>query len=297
MGIYLGTIGSIELTRKSLEGEKESVVNPSDVNDGSDRFSFDFDEGFLITGDLLELSTTDGTNLDFVDATGWENNTVQTSGNWYIYVDQLGGIKLYDSFVNALNGSTTGRVALSPIARDIPIRAGIRDRDSRLLAQVSSYELSTDREAVDVSTLNSDFREQYATLISGSGSLNAHWDYVADQTQEPAHYLLQLVLRTEIGSSFRAKCYLKNRNTTVFNGSFGANQANDSIWWEFDGLVTNSAVSFQPDGIIEARIDFVTTGAVRLKAELAPGDRVLQETGSNILLDQDGSSSLLIESD
>jgi hypothetical protein len=70
MGIYLGNIGSVELTRKSLEDSKESIVNPSDVNTDRDRFSFDFDEGYLINGDLVEFATTDGTDLDFVDATG-----------------------------------------------------------------------------------------------------------------------------------------------------------------------------------------------------------------------------------
>jgi hypothetical protein len=63
MGIYLGNIGNIELTRKSLEGSKESIVNPSDVNADRNRFSFDFDPSFLISGDLVELSTTDGTDL------------------------------------------------------------------------------------------------------------------------------------------------------------------------------------------------------------------------------------------
>jgi hypothetical protein len=41
MGIYLGQIGQIELTRKSGEGFKESVVNPGDVNANRNRFSFD----------------------------------------------------------------------------------------------------------------------------------------------------------------------------------------------------------------------------------------------------------------
>jgi hypothetical protein len=108
MGIYLGNIGNIEITRKSFEGDKESLVNPSDVNVTRDRFSFDFDEGYLISGDLVELTTTDGTNLDFVDASGWGNNTVQTSGNWYVFIDELGGIRLYNNFDDSLEGSTAG---------------------------------------------------------------------------------------------------------------------------------------------------------------------------------------------
>ena len=42
MAVYLGTFGEVQLLRKSVEGAKESVVNPSDVNVGRKRFSFDF---------------------------------------------------------------------------------------------------------------------------------------------------------------------------------------------------------------------------------------------------------------
>jgi hypothetical protein len=72
MGVFLGNIGGIEITRSTDGSPKASIVNPSDVNASRDRFSFDFDEGYLIGGDLVEFATTDGTNLDFVDASGWE---------------------------------------------------------------------------------------------------------------------------------------------------------------------------------------------------------------------------------
>ena len=53
MGIYLGNVGNIELTRISLEGSKASVINPGDVNTERDRFSFDFDASFLTSGDFV----------------------------------------------------------------------------------------------------------------------------------------------------------------------------------------------------------------------------------------------------
>jgi len=295
MGVYLGNAGQVELVRKSLEGDKESVVNPSDVNSSANRFSFDFDEGFLITGDFVELSTTDGTDLDFVDASGWGVGAVQTSGNWYIFVDQLGGIKLYDNFADSLDGGTSGLVSLNTIARDIPIRARIRDADYRVLAAVSEYELNTNREVVDITTLSDEHRQQYSSLISGSGNLVAHWDYVNEGTREPVHYLMQLILRTEIGSSFRGKFYVKTENATPAAGSYNQAQVNDSLWWEFDAIVTGSAVSFSSSDLITGRIEFVATGPIRLKAQVAPGDKMLQESGDEILLDQDATSSLLLE--
>lgn len=295
MGIYLGQIGTIELTRQSLEGDKESVVNPSDVNPERDRFSFDFDEGFLISGDLLELATTDGTNLDFVTASGWANNTVQTSGNWYVFVDELGGIKLYETFDDSLEGGLTGLVPLTAIARNIPIRAIIRDRDTRILGQVTEYELNTTRETVDVTVLSDEHRQQYSSLISGSGQLIAQWDYVNKAGEEPVNYLMQLVVRTEVGASFHGKFYIKYGDTVAQGGDFAASQINDALWWEFDAIVTGAAVSFTPDSVVNATISFVTTGPVRLKARTQQKRFLLQESGDKIELEQDATSYLVLE--
>ena len=288
MGIYLGNVGNIEITRKSFEGDKESIVNPGDINTTRDRFSFDFDEGYLISGDLVELTTLDGTTLDFVNASGWGNNTVQTSGNWYVFIDELGGIRLYDNFDDSLEGSSSGLIPLVAIARDIPIRVVVRDRDTRILASISDYELNTNRETVDITSLSDQYRQQYSSLITGSGSLTAQWDYAKNTGEEPVHYLMQLVLRTEIGSGFRAKFYIKSANTDAAGGSFSSSQFNDALWWEFDAIVTNSATSFAPGEIIVSRIDFVATGAIRLRARTTVASRLLQEDGDPLLLEQGG---------
>ena len=288
MGIYLGNIGGIEITRKSSGDPKESIVNPSDVNTGRDRFSFDFDEGYLIAGDLVEFSTTDGTNLDFVAAAGWSNATVQPGGNWYVFIDELGGIRLYSNFDDSLEGSTAGLVRLATITRDIPISVVVRDRDSRLLASITDYELNTNRETVDITALSDEYRQQYSSLITGSGTLTAQWDYVNEASQEPVNYLMQLVLRTEIGSGFHAKFYIKSANTDASGGTFAGTQMNDSLWWEFDAIVTNSATSFAPSDIIVSRIDFVATGAIRLRARTTAGRRLLQENGDPLKLEQGG---------
>lgn len=288
MGIYLGNIGNIEITRKSLEGGKESLVNPSDVNATRNRFSFDFEEGYLITGDYIEIKTTDSTNLDFIAASGWGNNVVQPSGGWYVFIDELGGVKLYDNFDDSLEGSTAGQIDLVAIARDIPILVTVRGRGGRLLACITDYELNTSREAIDITTLSDQYRQQYSSLITGSGRLTAQWDYVNESGDEPVHYLMQLVLRTEIGSSFGAKFYIKSENTQAAAGSFANTQTNDSLWWEFDGLVTASATSFVPGDIIVSTIDFVVTGPIHLRAKTTGARKLLQESGSPILLEQGG---------
>lgn len=295
MGIYLGQIGNIELTRTALENSKQSILNPDDINADYDRFSFDFEEGFLITGDFIEITTTDGTNLDFIAASGWANNTVHSSGAWYIFVDQLGGIRLYNTFAESLDGGTPGRVSLAAIARDIPITVIVRDRESRILGDIVEYELNTNRETVDITTLSDEYRQQYSSLISGSGRLTAHWDYTNNRHEEPVNYLMQLVLRTEVGSTFHGRFYIKSASTAPFGGSFEAAQLNDLLWWEFDGLVTASAVSFAADQLVTGVIDFVSTGPIRLRAKTQENRFLLQEDESKIELEQDPASFLLLE--
>lgn len=295
MGIYLGNSGSIEVRRKSLEDGKDSIVNPSDVNALRDRFSFDFDEGFLISGDLAQFRSLDGTTLDFVDPSGWVVNAVQTNGNWYVHVDELGGIRLYNNFDDSLEGGSSGLVPLVAINRDIPVNVKIRDRDIRLLASITDYELNTNRETVDITALSDEHRQQYSSLISGSGSITAQWDYFKDDGSEPVHYLMQLVLRTEIGSEFGAKLYIKSPGAQPASGPVPVSQINDALWWEFDALVTNSATSFAPGDIIVSRVDFVTTGPIRLRAATRPNRFLLQESGDKLTLEQDLTSSLLLE--
>jgi hypothetical protein len=288
MGIYLGNIGNVEIARRSIEDGLTSIVNPSDVNASRNRFSFDFDEGCLISGDLVEITTTDGTNLDFIDPSGWGDATVQSSGDWYVFIDELGGIRLYDNFDDSLEGSTAGLVPLAAIARDIPISVTVRDRGGRLLACVTDYELNTNRETVDITALSDRYREQYSSLITGSGQITAQWDYVNETGQEPVHYLMQLVLRTEIGSGLHLKLYVKSADTDASGGSFSATQLNDALWWEFDALITNSATSFAPGNIIVSTIEFVATGAIKLRARTTAPSRLLQEAGDPILLEQGG---------
>jgi hypothetical protein len=294
MGIYLGRVGNIELTRKSLDGDKESIVNPSDINATRNRFSFDFDEGYLITGDFVEFTTTDGTNLDFVATTGWSTGTRHPSGNWYVFVDELGGIRLYSNFDNSLEGGVTGRIALSSIARNIPIRVKVRDTVGRLIGNITEYEINTNRETVDITALSDQHRQQYSSLITGSGSLSAQWDYINNPGKESANYLLQLVVRTEVGSSFHGKFYLKTANVAAQSGS-AAGQLDDALWWEFDALVTGAAVGFTPGGIVSATIDFVATGPIRLRVQTALKRYLLQEDNGKIELEQDVSSYVLLE--
>jgi len=294
MSVYLGSYGLVELRRSSEPPEKTSIVNPGDVNTSRRRFSFDFDTGFLHSGDQIEIRSTNGANLAFVAASGWVVNAVQSAGSWYIHVDELGGIRLYDTFDKAIDGQQNQAIVLISIAVDIPIAVRIVNLVPRILAQCTYFELNTTREAVDTTALGDEFRSQYSSLISGSGNFRAYWDYLPtyakETTAESANYLLQLAVRTEVGSKFGAKFYLKVGNEDGSKTTF-----DDEIWYEIDGVIIQAGVNFSVEDAVQISADFVTTGPIRLLARTTPSDKVLQENAGDIRLEQDSSASLLQE--
>jgi hypothetical protein len=294
MSVYLGLHGLVELRRMSDVTQKTSLVNPGDVNVSRRRFSFDFDTGFLNTGDELEITSTNNADLGFIDPTGWLTGVRQPSGSWYINVDDLGGIRLYNTYDKALSGIQSDAIVLTTIAADIPISVRIANAIPHILAQCTYFELSTNREAVDTTALGDEFRSQYSSLISGSGSFRAFWDYLPqslnNDSTENAHYLLQLAVRTEIGSRFGAKLYLK----TSGNGK-NAEAIDDLIWYEIEGVISQAAVSFASDSTVEVTTEFVTTGPIRLLSKTSPTDKILQENTDDIRLEQNAAAALLRE--
>ena len=288
MTVYLGTFGQVELERQFGGSELNSVINTSDVNVSAKRFSFDFEHGQLLTGDQIEILSTDGSGLDFIS--GYSASGVKK----FIYVDDLGGIRLYDTFAHAVNGGSANAVALAAPGNDIPIKVIVQNAAFRVLGRVNQYELNTERETVDTTTLSDDFRSRISTLMSGSGRMSCEWEYTGDTTNELPHYLLELALRTKVGSSFKGRFYLK---TNTYNPSGVADRSDDQIWYEFTGVLTACAVQFTPASIVEITADFITTGPIEIRMEVEPVNKVLQEDADDILLDQDATAKLLLETD
>lgn len=285
MTVYLGEQGLLEIRRAGIgEGALASMLNPNDVNVTRRRFSFDFEPEALITGDLVEIYTEDGSTLELVAGHSFPD------GRWYIHVDNTGGVRLYDSFADALNGGIDTALALVAPTRDIPISVRTRDSLYRCTAQMRSWQMTTSREAVDITTLGEEHRRQYgAGLISGQGSLACMWDYKremcdpfkSDERIEEPHYYAQLVLRVKQGSEF--------------DGRFFINHSPDDrwVWWEATCVVTNVALSFNPGQVIDAQVEFVTTGPIHLRIGEPPG-YLLQEDADLLLL-EDRSGAIELE--
>ena len=287
MSIYLGTHGKVELRREFDGNNLVSTVNVSDVNVTRKRLSFDFKLGQLITGDQVEITSTNGAALSFF------NGYTKTGIKRFINVDALGGIRFYTTFANAVNGGAANAETLAAPGSAVPIKVVVQNADFRVIAQVNSFELNTQREVIDTTNLSDNFRSQVSSLMSGSGSMSCFWEYTGETVQDLPMYLLQLILRTKVGSQFRAKFYLKSGN---HNPSGIPANANDEIFYEFDGVLTACASQFSPSSTVQLTADFVTTGEIALKVSLESTDKILQEDSDDILLDQDGTAKLLLES-
>ena len=293
MSIYLGTKGLLKL-RRTTSDSYTGTVNASDVNTTKKRFSFDFTHGDLITGDQVEFTSTDGTVLDFVVAAGWSNTTQQTSGKWFLNVDDLDGIRLYDTFAKSINGGSANAIATATPGASAPIKYKVTNVLHRIIGQVSSYELNTNRETVDITVLGDAQREMYSGLISGNGRIECFWDYrdtVGSNEYEIPHYLAELMLRTRAGSEFEAEFFIKNAGYTP-SGATGT--VDDMVWYDIKGLLTGCAFAFQTNNLVKLTANFVTTGSIELKVATEADFDMTQEDTGDILLEQDSDSRLAI---
>ena len=293
MSVYLGTFGKVELRRKADRRDFFATIQAADVDVSAKRFGIsvttkietdagkNYTLGELITGDEVRFvsTTIPGEALSFISGyTG-------ASATYWVYVDEVGGIRLFNSFAHAVNGLKANAVALSTsgIPNDgIPVRLMIRNSDRTVLAQVSNYELNTERETVDTTSLSDEFRSRISTLMSGSGRMTCEWEYTGDTTQELPNYLVELVLRTRLGSSFHARFYLK---APGYNPGGVATRVDDEVFYDFDAVITACAVQFTPGSVVQITADFITTGKVELKMLISDSDAIVQEDGGKIPLE------------
>ncbi len=284
MAIYFGSNGLVELKRDTNNKGLVTQLDPHDVNVSKRRFSVDFKTNSLITGDQVEIETLDGSNLDLVSGHSFPDLRK------FLNVDEVGGIRLFDSFELALAGNQSQAAVLTTPSTAKEIRIITRNQRYRCLANIKDFEITTTRDSVDLTNLGEEFKSQFDRgLISGQGTLNCLWqhqylmcdqEYSTNAPEFPA-YLAQLILRMEQGADFMGQFFI------YYNGSADVN----SIWYEADCLVSNVAVSVLTDGVITTKIDFVTTGPFHLKSG-APEEYLLQESG-DLLLQEDGSKLTL----
>jgi len=288
--VITGDDGFVELKRTSLEYSLQSSLVPSDVNTGRKRFSVEGISESVITGDRIEISTVDGSTLELVSGHSYPD------GSWFVHVDPVGGMRLFSSFDTALTGKIGDAMTLVAPSSAKAIQIKARNTTYRPLAKVRDFEFTTNRELIQTETLGSKFKEQYENgLIQGQGTINCFWEhrYLLNDPDtrhaikpEFASYLARLILRLDQGCDFEGRFFMFREG----------NNSSNNCWWECEAQITNCGINVPAGGVVETRIEFVTTGNIRLKTGNVPGyllqestDYLLQETGDKIFLEDDGT--------
>lgn len=279
MTYFLGQYGKIKLQRKASTGFS-SEVSSADVNTSLNRFGIEGAADNLITGDQIEIKTSDSRGLDFLPTSTWPDGggTTQNSVVAYANVNAVGGIRLFATFDAAVNNDRTVEYSVETFAGDpIPVEVQIYGSVERLLGGVTGYTFNTDREAMDATVLSDRFKRMYsAGLISGNGTMDCLFEASASGLEENSLLMLQLINRASIGSEFR--CFLQLVESDLYPGFRDIN-------YEFDAMITRAGVEVQSDQAISCAIDFVTTGEIQLRIG-EPSGYVLKEDNDKIRLQQ-----------
>lgn len=294
MAVLLGDNGRVELRRSASSSARSTIIsfklNVADINDTKNRFSFTPDRGGahpLLSGDRVSIKSAGV--LSWITTYSTKN---EFTG--YVHVDAAGGIFLYHNYLDSINGETANRLSLDATVSSSDHTLKLEESPYKILGQVVSYELNTEREAVDVTSLSDDFRKSTSGLISGSGRLTALFDYrrngldpayegeLEDRVELP-FFISQLVLRTELGSEFHGNFFVVSEG----NKAYGTSQTkNDRIWYECDARVTSAAMDFTATQAVELSVEFVTTGKITMQTDFDRPGRVLTADGGGVALGQ-----------
>jgi hypothetical protein len=292
MTFFAGHNGVVQLRRSTQRLSIATQIEPDDVNTTLNRFSFEGSENELLNGDFITISTDDPRGIAFLPPSfwSWTGTTVPLGkAGFYTNINALGGIRAFRQFAQAINNDRDNELALQSFSgAPLPVDIVVEDTDFNPLGKVTGYTLNTEREAVETTSLNDKFRQQYsAGLISGNGSIDALFGFDTTGRDETSLLMLQLIQRIETGSSFEASLFLTTEN------AYGSDL---DVWYQFQAVVTKAGVETRSDGIISCAIDFLTTGEIRLKVGKAPS-YVLQENLGKINLSDFSVDALLKEID
>lgn len=292
MTVFLGDHGRVLIERKVSCRNILTVVNDSDVRVEVNRFSIDFAHEQIITGDRIEIRTVgedEGDDINWID-----HPDVDDSFTRFAHVDEAGGLRLYDTFAEALEGKPQGAIQLkSPVkAQETQIRL-MEDTEPNCLADVTSYEITTSRETIDTTHLGAQYVKQHeAGLIQGQGTIECFWtlpggdcgeDPTQAEAQEFSSYLARLCIRLVHGAAFHGYFYIYADDSSVTR----------SVWYEAEScIVTNVAVSVEPTQIVRATINFITNGPIVLREGYLPSFLEVEQSIDLIGLEQGGKIEL-----
>ena len=279
MTYFLGNHGKVKLSRRNSIGFSSSI-SAADVNTSLNRVGIDGAAENLITGDRIEIKTDDNRGLDFFPTSAWPDGGGATLNQFvaYVNVNELGGIRFYTTFSQAINNDRTSELSVENFAgENIVVDVRIYRLTNFVLGDVTGFTFNTDREALDATAMSDKFKKMYsAGLISGSGTIDCLFNPKSSGLTENSLLMLQLINRVDIGSEF--SCYLQLVENAVYPGT-------SDVFYEFDAMVTRSGIEVRDAQAISCAIDFVTTGEIRLIIG-KPSGYLLKQDDDRIRLQQ-----------
>lgn len=280
MTVFLGVHGTVKLRRNTgaVPVQVADSIDPADVTTTLNRIGLDTSLDNILTGDRLDISTADARGLECFAPGSWLSGAVEKEISAYVNINNAGGLRFFPTFSDAVNNNRSAELTVYAFTgAPIAITYTIRDVSYNTLGNVTSYQLNTDREALDVTSLSDKFRNQYAAgLISGSGTIDCFFDYTSDGSKESPLLMLQLIQRLDIGSEFDCAFYLTDSEITP---------ETQTIFYQTTAMVTRAGVTVNTTDTIQCAIDFVTTGEIRLLVG-RPADYILKEDNDRIQLEQ-----------
>lgn len=197
----------------------------------------------------------------------------------YANVNRVGGIRLFEDFGDAVNNERVNEYALAEFyGEPIAITVGVRDTRYNTLGSVTSFEINTDRAAMETTSLSDRFKQQYsAGLLSGNGSIECLFSYETVADQDVPLFLLQVINRLDVGSSFKALLALSSvEQSATFR---------EEVYYDIEAVVTRAGVTVTSDALVACSVDFVTTGEFKIRVGVPP-EYILKEDNDAIYLEQ-----------
>ena len=276
MTFYLGNYGNIRLRRGTdpVLGSISAEVAPDDISLVLNRVGFENASENLLTGDRVDLTTTDSRGLVFIPASNWSINQIQDTFSCFVHVNEVGGLRLFPTFGDAVNNTRSNEITLQSFSGSpLNLRLTIRDVKYSLLGCVSQFEFNANRDAIDVTSLSDKYKRQYdAGLLSGSGRIECAFNYETTGVEEAPLLLLQIIQRLDIGCAFDLALYLTDK---------AVDPTLQNLFYLLTAVPTNTGISLRSGDIITCTIDFVTTGETRLIFGV-PSDYLLKEDDDRI---------------
>lgn len=290
MTVFAGHYGSIEFKRVGSPNILDLEIAAADISYLRKRFALgvpgglDLTFGTITTGDRIRISTEDTRGLPFRFYTNAANTTfIDNPGKdvgpleFFANVDAMGAIRMYRTFSDAINNPGERYLAV-PLDIDITekpwnVAVNLLPGAFNTLGKVQGFEISTDRETIDITSLGEKFRGFSASAITGNGTVDCLFDLNTIANEEVPIALAELIQKVEIGSRFEGKFYILEPGPPQPPG-YGQL---DGVFYELEGVLSRSAFTVRADQIAECSFDFITAGEFKLRTGESPVDLTTED--------------------